>query len=298
MFTLFDGGMGRELQRMGAPFSQPLWSAQSLIESPQHVLQAHRNFIEADCDVITVNSYACVPFHLGTELFEEQGQGLATTAAQIARNAADEHPNTLVAGALPPALGSYRPDLFNAEQARPILDALINAQEPFVDLWIVETISSLEEFQLVQAMLSDSNKPVYYAFTLKDDMTPPSKLRSGEEIKRVAEAVAQSNAQAILFNCSCPEVMDDAVKISKQIFTELGKNIQIGVYANGFTPIQDDHLANDGLSAIRDDLSPKQYLEYAKQWLDSGASIIGGCCGIHPEHIQALSQFRSSNHND
>ncbi|GAM61183.1 homocysteine S-methyltransferase [Vibrio ishigakensis] len=60
--TILDGGMGRELKRIGAPFSQPLWSAQALIESPKHVAQAHLGFIEAGAEIITVNSYACVPF--------------------------------------------------------------------------------------------------------------------------------------------------------------------------------------------------------------------------------------------
>ncbi|PMH44813.1 homocysteine methyltransferase [Vibrio sp. 10N.286.49.B3] len=294
MFTLLDGGMGRELKRMGAPFSQPLWSAQSLIESPQFVQQAHQSFIDAGCDVVTVNSYACVPFHLGHELYKSDGKALATKAAKLAREVADKNGNVKVAGALPPALGSYRPDLFNAEQARPIIDDLICAQAPFIDLWIVETISSIAEFELVREMLAQSKLPVYYAFTLKDELSSTPKLRSGEEISSLAKIVCQSNARAILFNCSRPEVMNDAVSTSKNIFSKQNKEIKIGVYANGFTPIQDDHLANDGLSAIRDDLSPTQYTAFVKQWINSGASIIGGCCGIHPEHIYALDCFRES----
>ncbi|CAH9053428.1 hypothetical protein PSEHALCIP103_00821 [Pseudoalteromonas haloplanktis] len=68
--TILDGGMGRELKRIGAPFSQPLWSAQALIEAPQCVTQAHQAFINAGAEIITVNSYACAPFHL--EEFEWQ----------------------------------------------------------------------------------------------------------------------------------------------------------------------------------------------------------------------------------
>ena len=40
--TILDGVMGRELKRMGAPFTQPRWSAQALIEAPQCVTQAHQ----------------------------------------------------------------------------------------------------------------------------------------------------------------------------------------------------------------------------------------------------------------
>tara|TARA_R110002072_G_scaffold47369_2_gene130516 strand:+ start:1379 stop:1576 length:198 start_codon:yes stop_codon:yes gene_type:complete len=60
--TVLDGVMGRELKRMGAPFTQPRWSAQALIEAPHFVTQAHQGFIDAGAEIITVNSYACVPF--------------------------------------------------------------------------------------------------------------------------------------------------------------------------------------------------------------------------------------------
>ena len=53
---LLDGGMGRELQRIGAPFRQPEWSALALIEAPEFVLQAHQAFIEAGARIITTNS--------------------------------------------------------------------------------------------------------------------------------------------------------------------------------------------------------------------------------------------------
>ena len=71
---LLDGGMGRELKRSGAPFRQPEWSALALIESPEHVLQAHEAFIRAGARVVTTNSYAVVPFHLGQTRFAEQGR--------------------------------------------------------------------------------------------------------------------------------------------------------------------------------------------------------------------------------
>jgi len=58
--TILDGGMGRELKRIGAPFSQPLWSAQALIEAPHYVTQAHQGFIDAGAEIIIANSYACV----------------------------------------------------------------------------------------------------------------------------------------------------------------------------------------------------------------------------------------------
>ena len=45
--TILDGGMGRELQRRGAPFRQPEWSALALIEAPDFVSQVHDAFATA-----------------------------------------------------------------------------------------------------------------------------------------------------------------------------------------------------------------------------------------------------------
>ena len=86
---LLDGGMGRELARIGAPFRQPEWSALALIEAPQFVLQAHQAFIRAGARIITSNSYAVVPFHIGEQRFAEHGLALAERAGRLARQAAE-----------------------------------------------------------------------------------------------------------------------------------------------------------------------------------------------------------------
>ena len=70
---ILDGGMGRELKRIGAPFQQPEWSALALLEAPQYVSQAHNAFIASGADIITTNSYAVVPFHIGELRFTDRG---------------------------------------------------------------------------------------------------------------------------------------------------------------------------------------------------------------------------------
>jgi len=64
--------------------------------------------------------------------------------------------------------------------------------------------------------------------------------------------------------------------------------VRIGVYANAFPPMAADAEANAGLSPIRADLTPEGYARFAAQWQAAGASILGGCCGIGPEHIAQL----------
>lgn len=136
---ILDGGMGGELRRMGAPFRQPEWSALSLIEAPDFVAQAHRNFAAAGADVLTTSNYAVVPFHLGEKRFLNQGSSLTALSGQLAAEVAASY-GCLVAGALPPLFGSYRPDLFQMELAPKYLRLIIAALFPFVDLWLAEEL--------------------------------------------------------------------------------------------------------------------------------------------------------------
>ncbi|MBN6070378.1 homocysteine S-methyltransferase family protein [Aggregatibacter actinomycetemcomitans] len=41
---------------------------------------------------------------------------------------------------------------------------------------------------------------------------------------------------------------------------------------------------------MRDDLNPQQYLAWVQKWIGNDATSVGGCCGIRPEHIAALSE--------
>ncbi|WP_411673648.1 homocysteine S-methyltransferase family protein [Vibrio campbellii] len=296
--TILDGGMGRELKRMGAPFSQPLWSAQALIEAPEFVYQAHNNFIQAGAEIIIANSYACVPFHLGQELYDQQGSKLARFAAKIARECADKSDNPVrVAGCIPPAFGSYRPDLFEPIQGEAIFQTLFEAQAEYVDLWIAETICSLKELKCLQRVFANCTKPTAYAFSLSDDSLETALLRSGETVTQAIEHLTQSKQTdhtiSIYFNCSVPEVMAKAVSDTKTVLDQHNLDIEIGVYANNFTAIKSNHEANSALQSMRE-LTPEEYLAFAQEWYQRGASVVGGCCGIGPEHIKALSDWRRS----
>jgi S-methylmethionine-dependent homocysteine/selenocysteine methylase len=110
--TILDGGMGRELERMGAPFRQPEWSALALMEAPEAVKKAHQSFIQAGAQIITTNTYAIIPHHIGEERFQTDGAALIRKAAQLAQNAATAGHNIRIAGCIPPLFGSYLPDHF------------------------------------------------------------------------------------------------------------------------------------------------------------------------------------------
>ena len=289
---VLDGGMGRELKRIGAPFQQPEWSALALIEAPDYVRQAHQAFVDAGAEIITSNSYAVVPFHIGQDRFDQRGQDLAALAGQIARSVADGATHAVtVAGSLPPALGSYRPDLFNEADSVAIHRRLIAGLAPFVDVWLAETQSSIAEVQAARQALGDDPKPFWVSFTLDDEPVSGPALRSGEPVATAVACALDLGAAAILFNCSQPEVMAAALDDAAQMASEKGRQVALGVYANAFPPTPKDAKANETLDELRPDLTPENYARWAQMWAERGASIIGGCCGITPEHIAAIARL-------
>lgn len=292
--TILDGGMSRELMRLGAPFRQPEWSALALIEAPAYVEQAHRDFLAAGAEVITTNSYALVPFHIGEERFALAGEVLASRAGEVARTAANEVTSRTVrvAGSLPPLFGSYRPDLFDTDRAGDLLAPLVTGLSPWVDLWLAETLSSTAEAYAVRAALGDDERPLWVSFTLDDTgdvesiasgRTAPV-LRSGESFAAAVACALEVGVETLLFNCSQAEMMAAAISAARAAAPDL----PLGAYANAFVPSKKEGAANEGLSNIRADLDPESYARLAATWVAAGATVIGGCCGIGHDHIAHL----------
>lgn len=288
--TILDGGLGRELARVGAPFKQPEWSALALYEAPPAVTQVHQSFIESGAEVIATNSYAVVPFHIGETRFQADGFTLAALAGKLAKQAVENSGKSAkVAGSLPPLFGSYRFDLFQADQVEKVAKPLIDGLSPYVDFWLFETQSNSQEPLSVIPLLPKDKREIWVSFTLQDE--EPSEipcLRSGESVENAVKAVIAQGVKAVLFNCCQPEVIEQAIQVAKSVIGE--QEIQIGAYANAFPPQPKDATANDGLDEIRQDLDPNAYLAWAKKWVAAGATIVGGCCGITPAHIRVLAQ--------
>lgn len=300
--TILDGGMGRQLHVIGAPFRQPEWSALALLEAPHYVCQAHADFIKAGADIITVNSYAVVPYHIGEERFATKGAALLQLAVEMAikaRTDARDKQQIKIAGSVPPVCGSYAPQYFDKTTALPILE-LFRDNLQACDLILAETLSSIEEVTTVQNVFADSPMPLWISMTLED-----SKYVKGRPCLRSEETLADALAaifthklmpQAILFNCSQPEIMGEAIHTAHEICKRDAKtkDIKIGVYANAFAAKdKETSKANEDFSDLRDELTPQAYAEFAQDWIAKGATIIGGCCGIGPEYIRQLKHIAS-----
>lgn len=311
---ILDGGMSRELIRLKAPFAQPEWSALSLIQAPHHVKQVHTDFLSAGTDIITTNSYAVVPFHIGDERFWCQGPDLIALSGRLAREAADEAMarspgrKVLVAGCLPPVFGSYEPDKFVAGEVQRYLDVLVASLDRYVDFWLAETLSLVAEAEAALLATSKTGKGVWVSFC-PDDREKGSarepKLRSGESIEDVARWAVhkgrEGKVQSLLFNCCRPQFIDGALDAAISVFkTERGGGDEterlprLGVYANAFVPRSNESAANEDISATDTELTPDAYAAMAVGWQENGAYIIGGCCGIGHDHISAAAKALKS----
>ena len=288
---ILDGGIGRYLKEIGAPFQQPEWSALALMEDPSSVKVAHQAFVDAGSQVITTNSYALVPFHIGEDRFVERGAELIRLSGQLAQQVKQAAGETvLIAAGIPPVFGSYNPNEFVHDDAVAMLEVFKQNLLPYTDIILAETQSSIAEVTAIQSVFGDRGQPLWISMTLEDEPVTglESRLRSGELLRDTLESIDFQYVDAVLFNCSQPEVMAKAVKLAAEMLPS-GKDI--GVYANGFRPITNTIDANDGYSALREDLTPQDYLAFAQHWQQLGATMVGGCCGIGPDHISLLKRL-------
>jgi S-methylmethionine-dependent homocysteine/selenocysteine methylase len=146
---ILDGGLGRELQAMGAPFRQPEWSALALMEGPEFVRAAHDAFLQAGADIVTTNSYAVVPFHIGADVFAARAPELLRLSGELARAAADAAARDVqVAASVPPMFGSYQPDKFDPDMAVGMMQLFRDQLIDYADLFLAETLGSVVEAEL------------------------------------------------------------------------------------------------------------------------------------------------------
>ena len=287
MITLLDGGMGKELQRLGADCPCGLWSAKPLIDAPEMVVDVHRAFIEAGADVITTNTYGVAPQFLAQHGLEDRLEWLLGRAVELARRACDESDRGVrIAGSLPPLGLSYRPDLVAPRhELEPAYARIARALAPGVDVMLCETMSSIAESHAAAAGAALAGKPVWIAWTLADDVD--GVLRSGESVVDAVRSFEPIDVAAFLFNCCSPERISSALPALRAA-TER----PIGAYANAFLSVGDDYDSfTDGSRTLRDDVDVEPYAAWVREWVDMGAEIVGGCCGIGPQHIARLREL-------
>ena len=166
----------------------------------------------------------------------------------------------------------------------------------------------------IQKMSKQKNiPPLWISFTIHDDR--PNKLRSDEMLETACKTTIQeANAlniqlEAIGVNCSTPSAISNAVPALAKIVE--GTNIKVSAYGNCFKTTTSEWISSlDEDVVVKGEsksagapfrthtaeeydeegyLLPDAYTKFAREWAESGATIIGGCCGSRPKHMEEVA---------
>ena len=287
--TILDAGMGKALKMQGVEIPETIWSANALLVAPEKVQSIHEENILAGANMITTNTYGVIRSDLKKAGIENQFETLNLQAAGLARAAIKATGKVVkIAGSLPPLNGSFRPDrVRSVEEIEPLYREQAEILAPHVDVFLCETMSHINEAIAAARAASSTGKPLIVSFTLHEQN--PGKLRSGQSLEDAINGLGEVDLEGLCANCSLPERISDAMPILAK------SNLKyVGGYANAFTHVPEDWLLDgekitDGPLELRDDLSPEIYSKFVGQWINQGATLVGGCCGTLPSHIAAIA---------
>ena len=287
--VILDGGVGTELQRAGIkkhPLSdKELWGTGALYHAPEIVLEVHRRYVESQCDIITTNTWAVLS---SPEIASRASWGgtprhwmdTARLGIQIARQAVEQagkKDHCAVAF-------SINGDI-NSPQRLATVELLTRVfEEDPPDLILMETLSLLHENMnvAIQTML-DTGLPVWLSFRrCRHGVCGVHGQHwggaEGDLFGRATGQFEQMGVCALLINCLPADHVAGMIPWLRD-FT----NMPLGAYPNL------GRYLDPGWK-FDEDTAPEQYAQLARGWRDEGAQIVGGCCGVTPEHMAAVSE--------
>lgn len=271
-----DGGMGTTIYQRRGPCRS--FEEVNLLE-PELVLRIHLDFIEAGARLIETNTFGANRLKLATLGLEDQVVKLNLQAVKLAREAREiSGKEVFIAGSigplLPQSVWSLEPGVWSLveeavkEQARAL-------EERGVDLFILETFSSLEELLLaIRAVQEVSSLPIVAQMTFMEE----GRTLMGVSPYEMASALKNLGLLAIGANCSIgPQDM-------LQVLSEMPEGLTLSAQPNVGFP------RREGGRVIYPRSSPHYFAEFAKEAARLGARLIGGCCGTTPDHIKAIAK--------
>jgi S-methylmethionine-dependent homocysteine/selenocysteine methylase len=286
---LLDGALGTELERRGVSTRLPLWSAQAVLDAPEHVRAIHEEYARAGADILTAATFRTTPRAVNAA---RAGGGatagldaLTLTRAAIAlcaearaavggkEGAARE---ILIAGSIAPLEDCYAPDRApdaavaereHAEQARRLAEA-------GADLLLVETMGTIREAVAAVTGAARTGLPLLVSFICRDGAT----LLGGDPLADAVRAVEGAGVDAILVNCTGVNAMAAGLDTLSR-----STSLPIGCFPNAGSP----DLAS-GSWRFDSTITPDRFAREGLTWVQAGAQIVGGCCGTGPAHIRAL----------
>jgi len=279
---LIDGGMGTELQRRGVPMDKVAWSGAAVLTHPEVVRETHEDYIRAGARVIITNTFGSTRQMLEPAGYGDQVEAVFRGAVQLARRARDnaaEHAVT-VAGSIssePP--GFDRNAFFSAEKE---LEAYREAAgflaDEGVDLIALEMmVETTHAPRAMQAAL-ETRLPVWLGVGCRkrEDGKIVSFDHADLELATVLDALIPMGPTVVNIMHSEIGAIPQAIELVRQRWSG-----PIGVYP------ESGYFTKPHWNFV-DVIPPAELVTEALGWVAAGVSLLGGCCGTSPDHIEAL----------
>ena len=285
--VVLDGATATELPRLSTNRSagEKLWGMDALVSSPDHVLSVHRRYAEAGCDVISTNTWG-LPNALrdSPELWEAMGpvhwMDVARRGIGLARRAASDAGRADECAVAFSLSGDI--DTPEGQETIRLLARVFEEEPP--DLILVETLSLVRPstYETIERLL-ETGLPIWLSFrrcrhglcgVFGEHWGGPE----GDAFGRAARQFEEMGIGALLVNCIPPDHVDGMLPWLRD-FTDL----PLGVYPNL------GYLSQSGWSSDVGVGGP-EYAEMALRWREEGAQIVGGCCGVGPEQVEAARE--------
>jgi homocysteine S-methyltransferase len=267
-----DGAMGTMLYAKGISLNRCYDELNTA--APLLVKEVHVAYVKAGAEVLETNTFGANKFRLQKFGLGEKVREFNLAGARLAREVAGD--DLYVAGAAGPLGVRLEPlGLTSREEARAAFrDQMTALAEGGVDLIIVETMMDLNEaHQALLAAREAGGLPLVVQMTVQDDGSTPT----GTLPEDFARALDEWGADLIGVNCSVgPAAVQEALE---RIAAVTEKRLSAQPNAGMPRTVEGRNLYL---------CSPEYMASYARRFIQTGARLVGGCCGTTPEHIKAI----------
>jgi len=275
--VVFDGAMGTMLMAAGLKAGEcpELWN----IEKPSLVTDIHRKYYEAGSDVVHTNTFGGNTVKLADRGLADKMEKINVEAAKLAREACPA--GKFVAGDVGPTGKLIIPlgDLVLEEAEEAFFRQAQALIKGGVNLISIETMFSLEEaLAALRAAKRLGEAPVIAALTFNRTKNGFFTMM-GEGVNQAVSAFEKAGADVIATNCSLGT--RDMIDLTKELRAATRKPIL--VQPNAGKPV-----TQKGVTSYQQ--TPAEFAKDGMEIKNSGADMIGGCCGTNPEFIRALAE--------
>ncbi len=272
-----DGAMGTLLNQRGISFEQSFDSLN--LSNPALVAQIHREYIDAGATMIQTNTFSANRYKLAQHGQEHLIRDINTSAVELARRVVlASFKDVLIAGDVGPLGVRLAPfGRVQPEQARQAFAEQIEAlSEAGVDLLIIETMTDL--FEVDEAIRAAREIDPSLGIIASMTFTRDDRTLLGDSPAKVARHLAESGADVIGVNCSGGP--SQILHILREMHLAV-PSAQLSAMPNAGWPQQVG-------GRIMYPAGADYFSEYALAFWQTGAVVIGGCCGTTPLHITAM----------